>query len=129
MWSHSNQFWWMGMKRNQRRVKAILPLRITDVADGQHYLSHSVDISASGARLILPVSLDPGTQISLEYKHRRCKAVAVWSAPVGKNEYQIGLRLLNRDQCFWLVDLAMQEEDDFGIRSDMHWERAWTVKR
>ncbi len=116
-------------KRNQRRVKAVLPLRITATADGQHYLGHSIDISASGARLILPVSLDPGTEISLEYKHRRCKAMAVWTAPVGKREFQVGLRLLSRDQSFWLVDLAMQEDDDFSVDAAMHWDRVWAVKR
>lgn len=125
----SLQVRWVAMsKRNQRRVKAIVPLKITVNADGQNYLGHSVDISDSGASMILPVSLDPGTEISLEYKRKRCRAIAVWCKPVGKYEHQIGLRLLNREQSFWLVNLATQEqeEDDFSVRTELHWDRLWS---
>lgn len=113
-------------KRNQKRVKAVLPLKVTVCADGQHYLAHSIDISASGARMIVPVGFDTGTEISLEYKHRRSKAVAVWSKQISRNEYQVGLRLLNREQAFWMVDLAMHDEDDFSIKTDFHFDRLWS---
>lgn len=113
-------------KRNQRRVRAVLPLKITVCADGQRYLAHSIDISASGARMIASVGFDSGTEMSLEYRHRRCKAVAVWSRQIARNEYQVGLRLLNREQAFWMVDLAMQEEDNFSVKTDFHFDRLWT---
>ncbi len=112
-------------KRNQKRVKAVLPLKVTVCADGQRYLAHSIDISASGARMIVPVGFDAGTEMFLEHKHRRCKAVAVWSKQIAKNECQVGLRLLNREQAFWMVDLAMQEEDDFSVKTELHFDRLW----
>ncbi len=116
-------------KRNQPRVKAVLPLKVTVIADGQHYLGHTVEISASGARTILPVSLDPGSELSLEYKHRRCKASVVWSRLVAgrKYDHEIGLRLLNREQAFWMIDLAVQEDDNFSVKADMHFDRIWTA--
>lgn len=116
-------------KRNQRRVKAILPLKVTVVADGQSYLGHTVEISASGARTILPIALDAGSELSLEYKHRRCKARVVWSRLIAgrKSDYEIGLQLLNRELAFWLIDLANQEEDNFSVKTDDHFDRLWTA--
>ncbi len=115
-------------KRTQSRVKAVIPLKVTVTADGQKYLGHTVEISASGARTILPLALDAGTEIVLEHKHRRCKAGVVWSRPVTgrKYEYQIGLRLLNREQVFWLMDLAMRDDEgDFSVKTEMHFDRIW----
>lgn len=115
-------------KRTQRRVKAVLPLKVTVVADGQTYLGHTVEISASGARTILPFALDAGSELSLEYKHRRCKAQVVWAKPVAgrKHDHEIGLRLLNRELAFWMIELAAKEEDnDFSVKTDFHFERIW----
>ncbi len=117
-------------KRNQRRVKAVLPLKVTVSADGQNYLGHTVEISASGARTILPIALDCGCELNLDYKHRRCKAVVVWTKPVpgSKTDHEIGLRLLNREQAFWLVDLAAREEDsEFSVKPEPHFQRLWTA--
>ena len=118
-------------KRSQRRVKAVLPLKVTVTADGQNYLGHTVEISASGARTILPVALDPGSELSLEYKHRRCRAQVVWTKAVAgrKYDHEIGLRLLNREQAFWMIGLAMQEEEesDFSVKTDFHFERIWAA--
>lgn len=119
-------------KRKQRRVKAILPLKITVTGGGQSYLGHTVEVSASGARTILPVGLEPGSALVLEVKHRRCRAVVVWSKAVegSKNDHEHGLRLLSREQAFWLINLAMQEEDtDFSVAADTHFERIWTQQK
>jgi len=116
-------------KRSQRRVKAVLPLKITITADGQTYLGHTVEISNSGARTILPIGLDAGSELLLEYKRRTCKAVVAWSKPVSgrKHDHEIGLRLLNRELAFWLINIAAQEEDsDFSVKAEMHYERLWT---
>ena len=116
-------------KRNQRRLKAILPLKVMINADGQSYLGHTVEISMSGARTILPVKLDPGSELSLEYKHRRCKAKVIWSKPVPgrKNDHELGLQLLNREQAFWLIDIAAQDEDNFSVKTDQHFDRLWAA--
>lgn len=114
-------------KRNQRRVKAVLPLKVTVVADGQSYLGHTVEISASGARTILPFALEAGSELSLEYKRQRCKARVVWSRVIAgrKSDHEIGLQLLSREQAFWLIDLASQEEDNFSVKTDSHFDRLW----
>ena len=116
-------------KRKQRRVKAILPLKITLTGEGQRYLGHTVEISASGARTILPVGLEPGSVLVLECKHRRCRAVVVWSRAVEgcKSSHEHGLRLLNRELAFWMINLALQEEDtDFSVAADMDSKRVWS---
>jgi PilZ domain len=117
------------MKRNQRRMKAILPLKVTINADGQSYLGHTVEISTSGARTILPLSLDPGSELTLEYKHRRCKAKVVWSRLIEgrKSDHEIGLQLLNREVAFWMIDLAKQEDENFSVKTDTHFERIWAA--
>ncbi len=87
------------------RLSAIVPLKISVGTDGQIHLSHTTDISASGARVILPLALDPGCTIVLEYKKQRAKAVVVWSKPKkkGSRDYEIGIRLLDDGQRFWMA--------------------------
>ena len=90
------------------RLSAILPLKFTLPTDPQTQLAHTLDISASGARVILPMSLEPGSDLLLEYKKNRARAVVVWSKPVrrGARDYVTGIRLLDDGQRFWLVQLA-----------------------
>lgn len=100
-------------KRNQRRQKAILPLKITLNADGKGHLAHTLDISASGARLVLTTQVPVNTPVSLEFKRRRVSGVVVWCKPVkgSKFDHEIGLRLLDSGTSFWGVALPMKEYD------------------
>jgi hypothetical protein len=90
------------------RLNAILPLKIMVGTDAQTHFATTLDISASGARVILPLALDPGCGMVLEYKKNRVRAVVVWSRPMrrGSRDHQIGMRLLDDGQRFWLVELA-----------------------
>ena len=90
------------------RLSAILPLKITVASDAQIHFVHTLDISASGARVVMPLALDPGSDLILEYKQNRMKAIVVWSKPMKKSvrDHQLGLRLLNDGRRFWLVELS-----------------------
>lgn len=90
------------------RLAAILPLRVVVEADPRPLFAHTVDISSSGAKLIMPLSLEKGAQLVLEYKNKRAKAVVVWSKPMGPDsqDHMLGLRLIDDGQRFWLVELA-----------------------
>ena len=90
------------------RLNAILPLKVTVGSDAQTHFIHTLDISASGARVIMPMALDPGCDLVLEYKKNRTRAVVVWVKPIKKSsrDYELGLRLLNEGRRFWLVELA-----------------------
>jgi hypothetical protein len=90
------------------RLNAILPLKVLVGTDTQTHFVHTVDISASGVRIMMPLALDPGLDIVLEYKKNRAKAVVVWSKPMSKTsrDHVIGMRLLDDGQRFWLVDFA-----------------------
>jgi hypothetical protein len=93
---------------NSPRLNAILPLKVLVGTDTQIHLVHTFDISASGARVMMPLDLDPGIDLVLEYKKNRARAVVVWSRPMNKasRDHEIGIRLLDDGQRFWLVNLA-----------------------
>ncbi len=90
------------------RLSAILPLKIMVGDSARTYLAHTLDISISGARVVLPMALEAGCDLVLEYKKNRAKAVVVWSKPVKRSstDHLIGMRLLDDGQRFWLVDLG-----------------------
>lgn len=90
------------------RLTAILPLKIKVGVDTNVHFAHTIDISASGARVIMPLALNPGSDVVLEYKKNRVRAVVVWSKPMNKSarDHEIGMRLLDDGQRFWLVDMA-----------------------
>jgi hypothetical protein len=90
------------------RLNAILPLKVWVGTDVKAQLAHTINISASGVRLIIPLALDPGSNVVLEYQKNRARAVVIWSRPMAKSsrEYEIGMRLLDDGQRFWLVNLA-----------------------
>ena len=99
--------------RKQRRQKAILPLKVLVSVDGKNHLAHTLDISASGARIVLTNRIIPGTSITIEFKHRRAAGTAVWCKPLGDSKYdhEIGIRLNNANSNFWGIHLAMNEPD------------------
>ncbi|MDT8069128.1 MAG: PilZ domain-containing protein [Terriglobia bacterium] len=90
------------------RLAAILPLKITIGTEADTHFVHTMDISASGVKVVLPFNLDAGRDVVLEYKKKRARAVVVWSKPMRRNasDYAIGMQLLDDGQRFWLVDLG-----------------------
>lgn len=77
------------------------------------YLAHTLDISASGARLVLPVRIAPGTAVSIEFRHRRTTGTAIWCAGLRESKYDhvLGIHLPNAGTSFWGIHLAMNEVD------------------
>ncbi len=90
------------------RLAAILPLKLTIGTEANTHFVHTMDISASGVKVILPFNLDRGCDVVLEYKKKRARAVVIWSKPMRRNssDYAIGMQLLDDGQKFWLVDLG-----------------------
>ena len=105
MWFHSGSRPYMD---KSPRLAAILPLKITVGTQADTHFVHTTDISASGVRLVLPFNLDRGSDVVLEYKKKRARAVVIWSKPMRRNsrDYAIGMQLLDDGQKFWLVDLG-----------------------
>ncbi len=90
------------------RLAAILPLKLTLGSEANTHFVHTMDISASGVKVVLPFNLDRGRDVVLEYKKKRARAVVIWSKPMRRNsnDYAIGMQLLDDGQKFWLVDLG-----------------------
>lgn len=90
------------------RLAAILPLKIMVGTDSHTHFAHTLDISSSGVRVIMPMALDSGCNVVLEYKKNRARAVVVWSKPKNKDsrDHEIGMRLLDDGQRFWLAEFA-----------------------
>ncbi len=100
-------------KRTQRRQKAVLPLKISVTVEGKTHLAHTLDISASGARIVLAAKLSPGTSIGIDFRRRRATGTVVWCKPMSGSKYdhELGIHLPNADPSFWGVNLPMQEPD------------------
>jgi hypothetical protein len=100
-------------KRKQRRQRAILPLKVFVGVGNNTYLAHTLDISASGARLVLPVRIAPGTAVSIEFRHRRTTGTAIWCTGLRESKYDhvLGIHLPNAGTSFWGIHLAMNEVD------------------
>ncbi|HEU5400675.1 MAG TPA: PilZ domain-containing protein [Terriglobales bacterium] len=90
------------------RLAAILPVKLTIGTESNTHFVHTMDISASGVKVVLPFNLDRGRDVVLEYKKKRARAVVIWSKPMRRNanDYAIGMQLLDDGQKFWLVDLG-----------------------
>jgi hypothetical protein len=105
--------------RRQRRHRAILPIKIVSATKGTSCVAHTVDISASGARVVVTDTFEEGTTVSVEYKHRRTPAKVIWCRPVKGRTFdqEIGLRLENAGTTFWGLSLPLCEEDDQPLDS------------
>ncbi len=90
------------------RLAAILPLKVLVGTVEQPHFAHTVDISRSGARIVMHIALVPGCDIVLEYKKKRVRAEVVWSKSMkkGSSDYLVGIRVLDDGQRFWQVDFA-----------------------
>ncbi len=100
-------------KRAQRRQNAVLPLKVLINFAGNNHLAHTLDISASGARIVLGERISPGTSVSIEFRRRRTVGTTIWCKPLrgSKYNYEIGVRLKNAGSAFWGIDLPLNEPD------------------
>src|SRR4029077_17749678 len=97
-------------KRRQKRVKVVLPVRISGKdADNNpvNELVHTLDITPNGARLgAIHHVLQTGDKLTLQYRQRRIQFRVVWVKPlVGTNEYQVGLEGLSSGGENWGLEL------------------------
>lgn len=90
------------------RLNAILPLKVLVGTDTQTHFAHTVDISPSGARIIMPLALETGCELVLEYKNKRARAVVIWSKQMrnSSRDHELGLNLLDDGRRFWLVEFS-----------------------
>ena len=95
-------------KRRQHRIKAVLPVKVSGKdSSGRQYsdLTHTLDITPSGARLAIHRPLHVGDSLTLQYRQRRAEFRVVWTKSlVGKDEYQVGLHA------------AAQEKEPWGLQ-------------
>ena len=99
--------------RKQRRQKAILPLKVFVGVGNSTHLGHTLDISASGARIVLAARVAPGTPVSIEFRHRRTTGTAIWCTALRESKYDhvLGVHLPTAGTSFWGIHLAMNEVD------------------
>ncbi len=120
----------MGLRR-QPRLKCVLPVRIVGTdAQGKHFelLACTLDISGSGARISgVPVRLQPGTIVTVYYKHRRAPFRVTWvGRPGSRNEDQVGVVTAGPDAHFWIeipAEELRQYVDEFGLNEQREQEK------
>jgi PilZ domain len=97
-------------KRARNRSKMVIGVRLSSKekkSDLSGTLVHTLDISASGARLAgLRESIEAGTIVLLQRQHKRAKCKVAWCREVAPREIQIGVQFLEAEPGFWGVDLA-----------------------
>jgi hypothetical protein len=105
---------WYMKNRCQRRKKAILPVKITVAGTNRAFLTHTLDISASGVRLVLASAVQPGEKVTIEHKRRRVVGTVAWQRPVqgSKFDIEIGIMLQNAGNDFWGIALPLNEPDE-----------------
>jgi hypothetical protein len=92
-----------------------LPVRLGGLGtDGQRFVAvaHTIDISASGARLggvVAPVAF--GATVELQYQYRKAKFEVLWVGRSGDKQ-QVGLRCLEPAKDLWGTQLDSGTFDD-----------------
>ena len=97
-------------RRRTRRRKMVLPVKVSMFGSTQ--FAHTLDITASGARLgSLRNELKPGEIIVLQRGVKKAKFRICWVQQVNPTEMQAGIEALQPQENFWGVDLTAEERE------------------
>src|SRR5215470_11749343 len=92
-------------KRRQKRTPAVLPVRGRGTDENGvpfEEIAHTLDITETGARLAaIRRPLKEPSQVTVVYHQRRMAFVVIWVKLIGKQEYQVGLRLIDQKSEGW----------------------------
>jgi hypothetical protein len=92
-------------KRKSPRTKMVLPVKV--YVDKVTHLAHTVDITASGARLVAyRTPLQPQMIISLQRGSKKKEFRVEWIKQLSPNELQAGIECLQPQGNFWGVNLS-----------------------
>jgi hypothetical protein len=98
-------------RRKTRRKKMVLPVKVAMFGSTQ--FAHTLDITASGARLgSLRSELKPGEIIVLHRGAKKAKFRISWVQQLNPKEIQAGIEALEPQQNFWGVDLTAEEREE-----------------
>jgi len=98
-------------RRKTRRKKMILPVKVSMFGSTQ--FAHTLDITASGARLgSLRSELKTGEIIVLHRGAKKAKFRISWVQQVNPKEIQAGIEALEPRENFWGVDLTAEEREE-----------------
>ena len=98
-------------RRKTRRKKMVLPVKVSMFGSTQ--FAHTLDITASGARLgSLRSELKPGEIIVLHRGAKKAKFRISWVQQVNSKELQAGIEALEPRENFWGVDLTAEEREE-----------------
>jgi hypothetical protein len=105
-------------KRKSPRRKMVLSVKVS--IDKVTHLAHTVDITATGARLgALRTQLQPGMIISLRRGAAKADFRVQWIRQLGPNEQQAGIESLVPQENFWGVDLSDEVENENDVETLM----------
>ena len=98
-------------RRKTRGKKMILPVKVSMFGSTQ--FAHTLDITASGARLgSLRSELKTGEIIVLHRGAKKAKFRISWVQQVNPKEIQAGIEALEPRENFWGVDLTAEEREE-----------------
>ena len=111
-----------GDKRQQERVRAVLPVRLWGKDEGGkpfEELAHTLDIAPSGGRLgSIHRSLRTTDRITVQYRQHKMEFRVVWTKQLDNSrEYQVGLQAVETDRAAW--GLSLNTRAQFATSSAM----------
>jgi hypothetical protein len=100
-----------GDKRQQERVRAVLPVRLWGKDEGGkpfEELAHTLDIAPSGGRLgSIRHNLRALDRITVQYRQHKMEFRVVWTKLLDNSrEYQVGLQAVEAERAAWGLSLS-----------------------
>jgi hypothetical protein len=99
-------------KRQSKRTKAVVPVRLWMAGSNESHLAHTLDVSEHGVRLGgFRGELKVGDKIEIQYRHQRAQFRVMWmTAREGSLEKQIGAECEPGKQ-IWGIEFPQQRDD------------------
>jgi hypothetical protein len=99
-------------KRVVSRAKVVLPLKSFGANTPGAAAVHTLNLSASGARLgAFRQPVNRGDILVVQRKYKRAKCRVIWVREMGRGEIHVGIEFLAAEQDFWGIDL----EESVGV--------------
>jgi|SRR6266536_226159 len=100
-------------KRQSKRTKAVVPMRLWIAGSDESHLVHTLDISEHGVQLGgFRGELNVGDKFEIQYRHKRAQFRVVWiTAREGSSEKQIGAECVEPEKWDWGVEFPEQTDE------------------
>jgi hypothetical protein len=100
-------------KRQSKRTKSVVPVRLWIAGSKDSHLAHTLDISNHGVKLGgCRGEMKVGDKIEIQYRHKQAQFRVAWiTAHEGSSEKQIGAECLEPGKQVWGAQFPQQADE------------------